>query len=62
MRFSFQAVMLPFAGGVFKATLVSEEAQWVAHQRFHEARKIVEPTQEDGGLSAVRSYIAASRV
>jgi len=40
---------------------VSEEAQWVARQRFREARKIVEPTQDDG-LNAARSYIAAKQL
>ncbi len=46
---------------MFTATPVSEEAQWVAHQRFREARKIVEPTKEDG-LNAARSYISAKQL
>lgn len=46
---------------MFSQTPVSEEAKWVAHQRFHEAKKIVEPTQQDG-LNAARSYIAAKQL
>ncbi len=46
---------------MFTATPVSEEAQWVAHQRFREAKKVVEPTKEDG-LNAARSYIAAKQL
>ncbi len=46
---------------MFSATPVTEEAKWVAHQRFREARKIVEPTKEDG-LNAARSYIAAKQL
>jgi len=46
---------------MFNLTPVSEEAQWVAHQRFREAEKVVEPTQQDG-LNAARSYIAAKQL
>jgi hypothetical protein len=46
---------------MFHATPVTDEAQWVAHQRFREARKVVEPTKEDG-LNAARSYIAAKQL
>jgi len=46
---------------MFNLTPVSEEAKWVAHQRFHEAEKVVEPTQQDG-LNAARSYIAAKQL
>jgi len=46
---------------MFSVTPASEEAEWVAHQRFREARKIVEPTKEDG-LNAARSYIAAKQL
>jgi hypothetical protein len=46
---------------MFSATPVSEEAKWVAHQRFREAEKTVEPTKEDG-LNAARSYIAAKQL
>ena len=46
---------------MFNMTPVSEEAKWVAHQRFREARKVVEPTKEDG-LNAARSYIAAKQL
>jgi len=46
---------------MFSVTPVSEEAKWVAHQRFSEARKVVEPTKEDG-LNAARSYIAAKQL
>lgn len=46
---------------MFSKTPVSEEAKWVAHQRFSEAKKIVEPTKEDG-LNAARSYIAAKQL
>jgi len=46
---------------MFNATPASEEAEWVAHQRFREAEKIVEPTQQDG-LNAARSYIAAKQL
>ncbi|MCU0917537.1 MAG: twin-arginine translocation signal domain-containing protein [Planctomycetes bacterium] len=46
---------------MFSATPVSDEAQWVARQRFREARKVVEPTQQDG-LNAARSYIAAKQL
>jgi len=46
---------------MFSATPASEEAKWVAHQRFREAEKIVEPTQQDG-LNAARSYIAAKQL
>jgi hypothetical protein len=46
---------------MFARTPAGEEAQWVAHQRFHEARKIVEPTKEDG-LNAARSFIAAKQL
>jgi hypothetical protein len=46
---------------MFTRTPASEEAQWVARQRFREAKKIVEPTQQDG-LNAARSYIAAKQL
>ena len=46
---------------MFNLTPVSEEAEWVAHQRFREARKVVEPTKQDG-LNAARSYIAAKQL
>jgi hypothetical protein len=46
---------------MFSVTPVSEEAKWVAHQRFNEARKVVEPTKEDG-LNAARSYLAAKQL
>ena len=46
---------------MFNLTEVSEEAKWVAHERFHEAKKVVEPTKEDG-LNAARSYIAAKQL
>jgi len=46
---------------MFSRTPVSEEAKWVAQQRFREAEKIVEPTKEDG-LNAARSYIAAKQL
>jgi hypothetical protein len=46
---------------MFSKTPVSEEAKWVAHQRFSEAKKVVEPTKEDG-LNAARSYIAAKQL
>ena len=46
---------------MFNLTPVSEEAKWVAHQRFREAEKVVEPTQQDG-LNAARSYIAAKQL
>jgi hypothetical protein len=46
---------------MFNQTPVSEEAKWVAHQRFREARKVIEPTRQDG-LNAARSYIAAKQL
>lgn len=46
---------------MFTQTPASEEAKWVAHQRFREAEKVVEPTQQDG-LNAARSYIAAKQL
>jgi hypothetical protein len=46
---------------VFAATPVTEEARWVADQRFREAQKVVEPSQQDG-VNAARSYIAAKRL
>jgi L-fucose isomerase-like protein len=46
---------------MFAATPVTEEAKWVAHQRFREADKVVEPTKEDG-LNAARSYLAAKQL
>lgn len=46
---------------MFALTPVSEEAKWVADQRFREAEKVVEPTREDG-LNAARSYIAAKQL
>jgi len=46
---------------MFNATPTTEEARWVADQRFHEAKKVVEPTKEDG-LNAARSYIAAKQL
>jgi hypothetical protein len=46
---------------VFAATPVTEEARWVANQRFREAQKVVEPSQQDG-VNAARSYIAAKRL
>lgn len=46
---------------MFARTPTSEEAHWVAQQRFREAKKIVEPTKEDG-VNAARSYIAAKQL
>jgi hypothetical protein len=46
---------------MFAATPASEEARWVANQRFREAEKVVEPSQQDG-VNAARSYIAAKRL
>jgi hypothetical protein len=46
---------------MFTATPVTEEAQWIAHQRFREAEKVIEPTKEDG-LNAARSFIAAKQL
>ncbi len=46
---------------MFEATPVTEEARWIANQRFREAEKVVEPTQQDG-LNAARSYIAAKQL
>ena len=46
---------------MFNHTLVSEEAKWMAHQRFREASKVIEPSKEDG-LNAARSYIAAKQL
>jgi len=46
---------------MFNATPTTEEAKWVAHQRFREARKVVEPTRQDG-LNAARSYVAAKQL
>jgi hypothetical protein len=46
---------------MFSATPVTEEAKWVAHQRFREARKVIEPSKEDG-INAARSYIAAKQL
>jgi len=46
---------------MFNATPATEEAKWVAHQRFNEARKVIEPSKEDG-LNAARSYIAAKQL
>ncbi len=46
---------------MFHTTPVSDEAKWIAHQRFREAERIVEPTKEDG-LNAARSYIAAKQL
>ncbi len=46
---------------MFTLTPVTEEAKFVANQRFREADKVVEPTQEDG-LNAARSYIAAKQL
>jgi hypothetical protein len=46
---------------MFNRTPTTEEAKWVAHQRFREAQKVVEPTQQDG-LNAARSYIAAKQL
>ncbi len=46
---------------MFHATPVSDEAKWVAHRRFREAEKVIEPTKEDG-LNAARSYIAAKQL
>jgi hypothetical protein len=46
---------------MFASTPVTEEARAVANQRFREADKVVEPSQEDG-LNAARSYIAAKRL
>jgi hypothetical protein len=46
---------------MFTATPTSEEARWIAHQRFREAEKVVEPTKEDG-LNAARSFIAAKQL
>jgi hypothetical protein len=46
---------------MFVATPATEEARWVADQRFREAEKVVEPSQQDG-VNAARSYIAAKRL
>lgn len=46
---------------MFAATPITEEARWVADQRFREAEKVVEPTKQDG-LNAARSYIAAKKL
>jgi hypothetical protein len=46
---------------MFNQTPVSEEARWVANQRFREAERVVEPTEQDG-LNAARSYIAAKQL
>jgi hypothetical protein len=46
---------------MFDQTTVSEEAKWIADQRFREADRVVEPTQQDG-LNAARSYIAAKQL
>jgi hypothetical protein len=46
---------------MFSSTPVTEEAKWIAHQRFREAEKVVEPTKEDG-LNAARSYISAKQL
>jgi hypothetical protein len=46
---------------MFDLTPVSEEAKWIANQRFREAEKVVEPTRQDG-LNAARSYIAAKQL
>ena len=46
---------------LFAATPAGEEARWVANQRFREAEKVIEPSQQDG-VNAGRSYIAAKRL
>jgi hypothetical protein len=46
---------------MFNQTPVSEEARWVANQRFREAERVVEPKEQDG-LNAARSYIAAKQL
>jgi hypothetical protein len=46
---------------MFNHTPVTEEGKWVAHQRFREAKRVVEPTHQDG-LNAARSYIAAKQL
>jgi hypothetical protein len=46
---------------MFNRTPTTEEAKWVAHQRFREAQKVIEPTQQDG-RNAARSYIAAKQL
>ena len=46
---------------MFNLMPASEEARWIADQRFREAEKVVEPTQQDG-LNAARSYIAAKQL
>ena len=46
---------------MFNLTPDSEEARWIADERFREAVKVVEPTKADG-LNAARSYIAAKQL
>jgi len=46
---------------MFNLTPAGEEARWIVNQRFREAEKVVEPTQQDG-LNAARSYIAAKKL
>jgi len=46
---------------LFHQTPETEEAHEVARRRFRHARKIVEPTKQDG-LNAARSYIAAKQL
>jgi hypothetical protein len=58
---SLQYVPRPTFEEMFAATPVTEEAKWIAHQRFREAQKVVEPTKEDG-LNAGRSFIAAKQL
>jgi hypothetical protein len=58
---SLQYVPRPTFEEMFAATPVMEEAKWIAHQRFREAQKVVEPTKEDG-LNAGRSFIAAKQL
>jgi hypothetical protein len=46
---------------MFSRTPTGAEAKWIAQQRFREAKKIVEPTRQDG-VNAGRSYIAAKQL
>lgn len=46
---------------MFDLTPVTEEAKWVAHQRFREAKQVIEPKPQDG-LNAARSFIAAKQL
>jgi hypothetical protein len=46
---------------IFEKTPVTEEARWIARERFREAERVVEPTENDG-INAARSYIAAKQL